>query len=154
MWDLQGLQITELHWSSRLLNTTYIFAGITEKIRKCLLQNTVEGKEKGNCNARVMERYCWIYIKCPMEKKQNRGKSSHIELLCSEMCSIRENENCNYWNTKREDIPNVFQVESSYIRHELVLDHYHQASSNLEKPIDGLLNYINNINYMTKWINY
>jgi hypothetical protein len=87
-------------------------------------------------------------------KKAEQRKTSHIELLCSEMCSIRENEKGNYWNTKREDIPNVFQVESSYIRHELILDHCHRASSNLEKPIDGLLNYINNINYMTKWINY
>jgi hypothetical protein len=50
----------------------------------------------GNCNGRGREIYYWIYIKCPMEKKQNRGKSSHIKLLCSEMCSIRENEKGNY----------------------------------------------------------
>jgi hypothetical protein len=44
----------------------------------------------------------------------------HIELLYFEICSIRENKKGTYWNTKREDIPNMFLVESSYIRHELV----------------------------------
>jgi hypothetical protein len=48
--------------------------GITKKISKCLLQNTFEGKEKGDCNGRVKKIYYWIYIKCLVKrKKQNKG---------------------------------------------------------------------------------